>query len=155
MMKGRQRRQRWWWHRWSSKIVWLWKLQRTTSDPCGKLQREDMDGVCAHMAREGGGEAATVMQLGTVEFCDPSRVGNDACCKCYGRDRVVDEEDGSRGKSRGGSERQQRVMQTTMLAATEGKKGNDSDREEAALGHMAAVVGGEVDDCYSEYGEKP
>ncbi|RWW50981.1 hypothetical protein BHE74_00042701 [Ensete ventricosum] len=170
-----------WSHRWSSKIAWLWKLQRMSSDRCGKLQREDMDGVCAHMAREGGGEATAAMQLGTVEFCDPSRVGSDACCNCYGRNRVVDEEDGSRGKSRDRSGRQQRleagevamlgqrwqqeiavveassVMQTTMLAATEGKKGDGSDKEEATLGHMAVAVGvndkGLIDRCNRSTGD--
>ncbi|RWW24088.1 hypothetical protein GW17_00011636 [Ensete ventricosum] len=50
-----------------------------------------MDGACAHVAREAGGEAAVAMQLGTAEICD------------------LEEEDGSRGRSRGSwSVRQQR-----------------------------------------------
>ncbi|RWW40084.1 hypothetical protein BHE74_00054524 [Ensete ventricosum] len=43
--REKQRRQRRWRHGWSSRIAWLWKLQRMPTDRCGKLQWEDVDGV--------------------------------------------------------------------------------------------------------------
>ncbi|RRT48384.1 hypothetical protein B296_00032508, partial [Ensete ventricosum] len=45
------------------------------------------------------GEAATVMQVGTVEICDPSHVGSDAYYGCCKRDHAVEEEDGSKAEA--------------------------------------------------------
>ncbi|RRT77040.1 hypothetical protein B296_00009808 [Ensete ventricosum] len=102
-----------------------------------------MDGAYAHVAREARGETTMVMQLGTVDNCDPSRMGSDAYYSCYGRNHVVEEEDGSRGKSKGSWSGRQ---QWCGRCQNSGFEANDCCSEDGGKlqkgGRVDGVVGG-------------